>query len=303
MPACCLAEDAGQDSIAQALVLFRAGKVKQAETVLRSVTAANPNSPAAHAALGELLFKEHRYEDSVQELGMATQLDPDSAEYNLSLAEALIGWKHDGVAVEFLNAVRPKFGKIPEFHYDLGLAHYNMNKMSEAQGELQEALRLAPDSERTQFLLAACLASTGDSTKALDMLHKLVKEHPSNSMYWATLGQILGPMGGENSAEAVKVVHHALAVAPHDPHTQYVAATVFVQTGDFADARPLLEHLEKLDPKVLSVHVQLARVYSRLGQRELARKETEIANELQKQNASQNQSPAPESQGGSAEQH
>ena len=43
MPACCLAEDAGQDSIAQALVLFRAGKVKQAETVLRSVTAANPN--------------------------------------------------------------------------------------------------------------------------------------------------------------------------------------------------------------------------------------------------------------------
>jgi hypothetical protein len=53
----------------------------------------------------------------------------------------------------------------------------------------------------------------------------------------------------------------------------------------------------------LSVHVQLARVYSRLGQRELARKETEIANELQKQNASQNQSPAPESQGGSAEQH
>ena len=128
--------------------------------------------------------------------------------------------------------MRPKFGKIPEFHYDLGLAHYNMNKMSEAQGELQEALRLAPDSERTQFLLAACLASTGDSTKALDMLHKLVKEHPSNSMYWATLGQILGPMGGENSAEAVKVVHHALAVAPHDPHTQYVAATVFVQTGD-----------------------------------------------------------------------
>ncbi len=57
MPVCCLAEDAGQDSIAQALVLFRAGKVKQAETVLRSVTAAEPNSPAAHGGSGGVVVQ------------------------------------------------------------------------------------------------------------------------------------------------------------------------------------------------------------------------------------------------------
>jgi predicted Zn-dependent protease len=288
--------------VAKGSALFRAGKVKQAEALLRSASAADPNSATLHGALGELLLKEHNYEDSVQELGLATQQDPESPEYSLLLSEALIGWKHYGVAVEFLNAVRPKFGKEPQFHYDLGLAYYNMNKMNKAQGESQEALRLAPNLERAQFLLAACLASTGDSTKATDILHKLVNEHPSNVIYWATLGQVLGPTGGEGSAEAVRAVRHALSLAPRDPHTQYVAATVFVQTGNFADARPLLEHLEKVDPKVLAVHVQLARVYSRMGQQELARKETVIANELQKQSASDNHPPSSEQQGGGAEQ-
>jgi len=302
LQACCFAENAGQDAITRASDLFRAGKIRQAEALLRSASAADPNSATLHGALGELLFKEHKYEDSVQELGLATQQDPESIEYNLLLSEALIGWKHEGVAVEFLNAVRPKFGKEPQFHYDLGLAYYNLNKMNESQGEFQEALRLAPNFERAQFMFAACLASTSDPTKATDILRKLVKEYPSNPIYWATLGQILGPMGGEGSAEAVKAVRRALVLAPHDPHTQYVAATVFVQTGDFAASRPLLEHLEKVDPKVLSVHVQLARVYSRLAQRELARKETEIANELQKQSAAGNQPPSPEQQGGGSEQ-
>jgi predicted Zn-dependent protease len=299
---CCFADNAGQDAITKASALFRAGKIKQAETLLRSASAADPNSATLHGALGELLMKEHNYEDSVQELGLATQQDPESAEYNLLLSEALIGWKHDGVAADLLNAVRPRFGKEPQFHYDLGLAYYNLNKMKEAQGEFQEAVRLAPKLVRAEFMLAACLASTGDPTKATDILHKLVKDDPRNPLYWATLGQILGTMGGEGSAEAVDAIRRALALAPHDAHTQYVAATVFVQTGNFADARPLLEHLEKVDPKVLAVHVQLARVYSRLGQRELARKETEIANELQKQSASENQPSSPAQQGSGSEQ-
>jgi predicted Zn-dependent protease len=301
LPACCFA-DSGQDAIVKANALFHEGNVKQAETLLRSASAADPNSTALHGALGELLLKEHNYEDSVQEFGVATQQNPDSVEYNLSLSEALIGWKHYGVAVDFLNAVRAKFTRQPQFHYDLGFAYYNLNKMNQAQGEFQEALRLAPKFVRAEFLFAACLASTGDPEKAADILRRLVKEDPRNPLYWATLGQILGPMGGEGSAEAVEAIRRALALAPHDAHTQYVAATVFVQTGNFADARPLLEHLEKVDPKVLAVHVQLARVYSRLGQRELARKETEIANELQKQSASENQPSSPAQQGSGSEQ-
>ncbi len=278
--------DASRDAIAQASNLFRAGKVKQAESVLRTASTADPNSAPLHGALGTLLLKQHNYEDAVQELGLASQRDPDSAEYSLLLSEALIGWKHYGVAIEFLNAVRGKFGDEPQFHYDLGLAQYNMNKMNEAQKEFQEAVRQVPNFERAEFLLAACFASTGDPTRAVDILHKLVKEHPSNAIYWVTLGQILAPTEGSGE-EAVRAVRRALQLAPNERHAQYVAATVYVETGNFADARPLLERLERVDPKVLSIHVQLARVYSRLGEHDLARKESQLANELQNTSAGQ----------------
>jgi predicted Zn-dependent protease len=201
---CCIAENTSQDAISQAGTLISAGKVKQAETLLRSASAADPNSASLHGALGSLLLKEHNYEDSVQEFGLATQQNPDSVEYNLLLSEALIGWKHYGVALDFLNAVRTKFSQQPQFHYDLGLTYYNLNKMSEAQAEFQEALRLAPQFDKAEFLLAACLASTGDPTKAADILRKLVSKDPRNPIYWATLGQVLGPTGGGSSVEAVR---------------------------------------------------------------------------------------------------
>lgn len=301
LQACSLAETS-QNAMARASALAQAGKLKEAEALLRTASAANPNSGALHGALGEILLKEHNFEESVQELGLAVQQEPDSREFNMTLSEALIGWKHYGVAIEFLNAVRPKFGNDPQFHYDLGLAFYNSNKLNEAQKEFEEALRGAPDFERAKFLLAACEASTGEPTKAIQIMHELTKEHPKNAIYWSTLGQILGSLGGDNSAEAVTAVRLALAISPHDLHTQYIAATVFVQTGDFASARPLLEHLEKINPKVLAVHVQLARVYSRMGQRELARKETEIASDLQKQIAPETRPPESRQEGGGTEQ-
>ncbi len=286
-PVLSLAGTADQAAIAKSSALIKAGKTEQAETVLRSASAANPNSAPLHGALGELLLKEHKYEESVREFGLAAQQDPDSREYNFLLSEALIGWKHYGVAIDFLNAVRSKFGNEPQFHYDLGLAYYNMNKMNEAQKEFQESVHLAPGFDRAEFMLAACLATTGETGKAIEIFRKLTKEHPKTAAYWMVLGQLLGKTGGTNGQEAVHAVQKALSLTPNDPHTQFVAATVFVQTEDFASARPLLEHVEKVNPDVLEVHVQLARVYARLGQRDLARKETQIANRLQKQRAAE----------------
>jgi tetratricopeptide (TPR) repeat protein len=294
----CFAQATEQETVARASALVKAGKTKDAEALLRAASAAHPNSARLHGALGQLLLRDHNYEDSVQEFGLASQIEPDSEEYNLLLSEALLGWKHYGVALDFLNAVSAKFGGLAQFHYDRGIAYYNLNKMNEAQAEFQQAIKLSPNFDRAQFLLAACRLSMGDRTEGLDTLRALTKQHPDNSIYWSTLGKALGAAGGD---EALHAVRQALKLTPNSAEAQFTAATVYGETGDFADARPLLEHLEKLNPKMIEIHVQLAHAYSRLGQRELARKETMIASQLQQENAAQvqatpsgQQSPAPE---------
>src|SRR5262249_51243939 len=149
--------------------LVKAGNVSAGEKVLRTAVAASPKSEALHAALGKFLFKQKKYEDAVQELGAALQINPNSQENTLLLSEALIGWRHFGVAVDFLEAVRSKFGSAPEFHHYLGLAYYSENKIKEAKAEFQEAVRLAPKLDRSEYLLAACIATEGDYAQAIAM--------------------------------------------------------------------------------------------------------------------------------------
>jgi predicted Zn-dependent protease len=97
----CFAETTNRDVITRASALVRDGKVDQAEALLRSALAADPHSATLHGALGELLLKEHKYEDSTMELRQAAQEDPESPEYNLMAAAALIGWKRYVIAVDF----------------------------------------------------------------------------------------------------------------------------------------------------------------------------------------------------------
>lgn len=280
---CCFGETTNPDTIAKAAGLVRAGKVKEAEALLRTASAADPNSATLHGALGELLFKERNYEHCIQELNIAVGMDPDSRKYTILLAEALIGTQRFSVAVDFLNGARSRFDDYFQLHYDLGLAYYFMSRIAEAQAEFEEAYRLSPKFDGAELLIAACLIAKGDSPQAIKLLRKLVKEHPNNAIYWGTLGRTLGQMGDENKAEAVRACRRALILQPNDSHLLFDAGIVLTEAGDFAAARPILERLEKSHPEIVAVHVQLAQVYSHLGQRELARREAKIVAKLQKQ--------------------
>jgi len=272
-----------QSALARSSALIKAGKAKQAQAVLAAASKAHPESEALHAALGRLLFKQQKYEDAVQELGLALQINPDSRENSMLLAESLIGWQHYGVAVDFLHAVQKKFGAFPEFHYDLGLAYYSLNQTKDAKSELEEAARLAPDLDRAQYLLAACIATEGDYAKAVEIFRKLVKDHPQNATYWVTYAQMLMRVGNENIPEALKACRRARALKPRDLHVQYVTATVLLQAGHFAEARPLFERLVSVSPKELTAHVALVRIYTQLGERELAKQQIEIVHQIEKE--------------------
>jgi predicted Zn-dependent protease len=287
------AQTSEQGALARASALVKAGKPKQAATVLAAAAKAHPESEALHAAFGRLLFKQARYEDAVQELGLALQINPDSRENTMLLAESLIGWQHYGVAVDFLHAVQNKFGAFPEFHYDLGLAYYSLNQTKDAKPELEETLRLAPNLDRAQYLLAACIATEGDYAKAVEIFRKLVKDHPQNATYWATYAQMLMRVGNDRIPEALKACRRARALKPRDLHVQYVTATILLQSGNFAEARPLFERLAAVSPKELTTHVALVRIYSQLGERELAKKQIEIVHQLEKEGTPKDASAPP----------
>jgi protein O-GlcNAc transferase len=273
------------DPLARGKELIKLGKLQQAETFLRDAAQANPNSADLHGLLGEVLLKEQKYEDSVQELGLAAQASPDSLHYVVLLSEALIGWRHFGVAVDYLNAVKPKFDGHAEFHYLTALALYSENNLKDAKPEIETALRLQPSLAQASYLLAGCVASEGDYAQAETIFSALTRKHPHNPRYWTGLAQVLAKQN--KNAEAVAAARRSLALAPRDAHVQYVTATVLMQSGSFPEAVSMFEKLERVNSSVLEVHVALARLYAHQGRHELAHKEAELAQALQQANSSQ----------------
>jgi len=283
-----LAKASDENIVANASALVRAGKIHEAENLLRSASFAEPQSARLHGELGALLLREGYYEGAVEELGLAVQIDSTLNRYVLLLSESLIGWGHFGVAVDFLRAAEARVGRYPAYHYNLGLAYYNLNKKKDAESEFEKALHLAPHMYSSEFLLATCLADEGNLHKALQLYRRLVKEQPKNATYWIGLAQALGQMGSEYGPEALKACRHGLTLQPENLHGQFVTATILSQIGEFGAARPLLEHLEQLDPSAVYVHSALARVYKRLGEAELARQQASLAIELQEQERNRN---------------
>lgn len=55
------------DPVAQAHQLVKLGKLKHAENLLRSASQSRPASSDLHGLLGEVLLKEQKYEEAVQE--------------------------------------------------------------------------------------------------------------------------------------------------------------------------------------------------------------------------------------------
>src|SRR3981081_3629770 len=81
----CFAAAGDHDIVVRASALAHSGKIRQAEALLGRAVAVNFVSAELQGALGRLLFDEQKYQEAVQQLNRATQLAPDSREYNMLL--------------------------------------------------------------------------------------------------------------------------------------------------------------------------------------------------------------------------
>src|SRR6266545_2872800 len=92
--------------VTHARQLTVAGKLGEAEALLRDTIAGGADSAEVHGELGGLLYRSNRLRESVPELGRAAQLDPKNATYSMQLAGALIGDHRYSVGLDYLKAVQ-----------------------------------------------------------------------------------------------------------------------------------------------------------------------------------------------------
>jgi tetratricopeptide (TPR) repeat protein len=159
------------------------------------------------------------------------------------------------------------------------------DRHQDAVTELTAALKLAPQNPALTFELATACYAARNYEQALATVTPLLESRPQDPRFVKLAGYSLSQL--RRLDEALPLLQRAVAIDPSDPGPQLALGRAHVQRGDYTAALPLIEpHLAGDSDG--SLHVQLARAYTGIGQREKAAALLTKSQELQRASEERN---------------
>jgi len=152
-------------------------------------------------------------------------------------------------------------------------------RYTDAVSELEAATRLAPKQPELQYQLASAYYAAQDFDKAIGALSPLLQVYPNDPRLLNLQGQSLLQL--QRPEEAVPLFERLAQGNSRDPRAKLALGRAYFQSGKYAAAVPLLEEQLAGDTDG-SIHVQLARAYTSLGQRDKAAPLLTRSQELQR---------------------
>ena len=138
-------------------------------------------------------------------------------------------------------------------------------RYTDAIAELKAALALAPGDPALLDDLGTAYYAAREYEQAVATLSPLVKANPDDPRLLVVYGDSLLQL--QRVDEALPLLQRASERAPSDPMPRLALGRAHLQKGDFAAAIPLIE-AQLADDNDGSLHVQLARAYAAVGQKE-----------------------------------
>lgn len=200
----------------------------------------------------------------------------------------------------------------PQILFDFAHVSFTRNLVSEAVTALRFLLIMEPDRPEYLFQLASAMIRLADYTKAQQLLDRYVQLRPDDARGRAMLGYAY--FSGNRYPEAKEHLLRAVELDPSELEALYYLGTLAYTQGEdekaeryfkeillednthgrahlglgklrlrqrrFEEALESLRHAEEQRPDDFDVYFQLSRVYSSLGQRELASQAMQKYSEL-----------------------
>lgn len=149
----------------------------------------------------------------------------------------------------------------------------------DAIGELKAAVALAPGDLDLLDDLGTSYYFARDFEQAVTTLQPVVERNPDDARLLTVYGDSLLHL--QRLDEALKALERAVKLDPSSALARLTLGRAYVQKGDFAAAIPLIEPQLAADSDG-SLHAQLARAYSGVGERDRAEALLERSQEIQR---------------------
>lgn len=176
--------------------------------------------------------------------------------------------------------------------YEAGLKHAREKRVAEAIASYQDAIKLFPNYFNAHFTLASELARQNKFQEAIASLEAARSANPKDDRVYDLFARVM--MQQRKYAMAARIYAEAARLNPGEPQYLLLQATALIEqtsltnvaAGSAAaaeeersfalvEAEKILLQVTKQNDKLADVHLQLARVYERKGERGRAAAELE----------------------------
>jgi TolB-like protein/DNA-binding winged helix-turn-helix (wHTH) protein/Flp pilus assembly protein TadD len=227
----------------------------------------DPNYSLPHTGLADIYQLSDRPQLAREEIQKALTLDDQLAEAHNSLARILYLFNRDweGAEREFKRALELNHNYAPAHHwYSMYLAVEG--RKEQALAEAEKAYELDPLSAVVGANLAKILQEAGQNDKAIDQAKKTLDLEPDSAVTHAVLG-----IAYENKrmyTEAITEYKRALQLGGSPGEMRGLLGYSYAVSGDRTDAEKMIAELKSLWPEHARAALDLAVVFSGLGDKE-----------------------------------
>jgi adenylate cyclase len=274
-----------QDEITHAIV--EQLKVKLLPQEQRSIARAPTDNVEAYTYYLRGRQFLHRHSKSYYQLARrmfakAVELDPAFARAYAGIADCdsfLFLHYHENVAVDSILAMSAQAlaldDKLAEAHASRGLALSLVQRYPEAMAEFERAIELDPNSfEAHYFYGRACFAQDRPA-EAAAQFERAAALKPDDYQSPAMLVMIYRAIGRERDVagaarKVVGIAEQELGKHPENPRPAYLGAGALIELGERDRAREWISRAMATDPDDVLTQYNVACVYSKLGELEVA---------------------------------
>lgn len=239
---------------------------EKAQSYFQQAIQKDPNYPPPYTGLADIYQLSDNPRLARESLQKALELDNQLAEAHNSLAELLYRFDRDwvGAEKEFKRALELDPNYAPAHHwYSMYLAF--VGRKQQALAEAQKAYELDPLSPVVGANLAKKLQENGQYDKAIDQAKRTLEVEPNSAVTHAVLGMVYEDK--KMYADAITEYKTALQLGGAPGEMRGLLGYVYAATGDLGNAEKMIRELKQLWPGHARAALDLAVIYSGLGEK------------------------------------
>lgn len=236
-----------------------------------------PNDPVINVYLGEIAYRQHKYDVAADSLGRAHDLVGRSPNAAAHLTVSYLETGQQPEALEILNHLQPEAIE-PHSQFDLGLALEQFNFPQRSIEYLGNLYQRFPDSYDIGFDLILDYIAARDYPNAIRVANDLVRRGHETS----ELNNILAEAyeGNNNIQSAVDALRRAIALAPEDEDNYLDFASLCMNQRSFPAGMTVIQVALKDHPKSDRLIFMRGVLYAMQDEFDLAEKDFQLSASL-----------------------